>query len=132
MSDFYKKDKGLVIAIDFDGTCVKHKYPLIGEDIGAIPVLKELIDKGHSLILYTMRDGYQLEEALDWFKDNEIPLYSYQINPTQDTWTTSNKCYAHTYIDDAGLGCPLITPKDERPWVDWKEVRNILKRRYIL
>ena len=41
----------MIIAVDFDGTCVTHKYPDIGEDIGAVPVLKELVDKGHRLIL---------------------------------------------------------------------------------
>ena len=34
----------MIIALDFDGTCVKHAYPKIGEDIGAVPVLKEMID----------------------------------------------------------------------------------------
>ena len=43
------------ICIDFDGTCVKHEFPEIGEDIGAAPVLKELIANGHRLILFTMR-----------------------------------------------------------------------------
>jgi len=29
----------MIIAIDFDGTCVTHDYPAIGKDIGAIRVL---------------------------------------------------------------------------------------------
>ena len=45
----------MYIAIDFDGTCVTHEYPNIGKDIGAIPVLKQLVKDGHKLILYTMR-----------------------------------------------------------------------------
>lgn len=28
---------GYYIVIDFDGTVVKHRYPAIGEDIGALP-----------------------------------------------------------------------------------------------
>jgi hypothetical protein len=119
------------IAIDFDGTCVTHDYPRIGEDIGAIPVLKELVDKGHLLILYTMRSGKQLDDAVKWFKDNDIKLYAKQYNPSQQSWTTSNKCYAQLYIDDAALGCPLKYDK-ARPYVDWEEVRNILKIRFIL
>ena len=48
----------MTIAVDFDGTCVKHKYPLVGEDVdGAVSVLKELVRKGHKIILYTMRNG---------------------------------------------------------------------------
>ena len=47
----------MIIAIDFDGTCVTHEFPKIGKDIGAIPVLKELTNKGHKLILFTMRSN---------------------------------------------------------------------------
>ena len=32
----------MIIAIDFDGTCVTHDFPRVGSDIGAIPVLKNL------------------------------------------------------------------------------------------
>lgn len=34
----------MIIAVDFDGTCVKHRYPMVGEDVdGAVSVLKELV-----------------------------------------------------------------------------------------
>ena len=116
----------MIIAIDFDGTCVKHRYPEVGEDIGAAPVLKALVEKGHKLILYTMRSGEQLEEARLWFWKHGLPLYGVQTNPTQHTWTTSPKCYAQLYIDDAALGCPLIDEPGERPWVDWIKVHDLL------
>ena len=45
----------MIIAVDFDGTCVTHEFPEVGRDIGAVPVLKELVEKGHKIILYTMR-----------------------------------------------------------------------------
>lgn len=45
----------MYIAIDFDGTCVTPEYPEIGKDIGAVPVLKRLVENGHKLILHTMR-----------------------------------------------------------------------------
>lgn len=114
------------IAIDFDGTCVTHEYPNIGNDIGAVSVLKELVAAGHKLILYTMRSGKELEAAKNWFSDENIPLYGIQYNPTQKDWTESNKCYAQLYIDDAALGCPLKYPSGERPYVDWGEVKDIL------
>ena len=47
------------ICIDFDGTCVTHDFPKVGKDIGAIPVLKKLIENGHNLILFTMRSDDQ-------------------------------------------------------------------------
>ena len=45
----------MTIAVDFDGTCVTHAYPDVGKNIGAEIVLKKLSDKGHKIILYTMR-----------------------------------------------------------------------------
>ena len=54
----------MIIAVDFDGTIVTHEYPRIGRDIDAVPVLKELIENGHKIILYTMRSKEHLEEAM--------------------------------------------------------------------
>ena len=124
----------MIIAIDFDGTCVTHDFPNIGKDIGAIPVLKALLDKGHELILFTMRSGIGLYEAVKWFKEQNIRLYGVQYNPTQTQWTCSNKCYAQIYIDDAALGCPLKTDLalSERAFVDWGTVEKLLKKRQVL
>jgi hypothetical protein len=123
----------MIIAVDFDGTCVSHEYPEIGRAIGAVSVLKELIIEGHELILYTMRSGIGLHNALQWFIENEIRLYGVQFNPTQASWTSSNKCYAQLYIDDAALGCPLEFPMDgKKPYVDWKKVRKILVKNGLL
>jgi hypothetical protein len=36
--------ESIVIAVDFDGTCVTHEYPRVGQDIGAVPVLKKLVE----------------------------------------------------------------------------------------
>jgi hypothetical protein len=118
----------MVLAIDFDGTAVTHDYPRVGKDIGSAPVLKELVQNGNQLILWTMRSGKELEDAVNWFAENDIPLYGVQRNPSQDTWTNSPKCYAQIYIDDAALGCPLKVDHSlsDRPFVDWTEVREIL------
>lgn len=137
------------ICIDFDGTCVTHEFPKIGKDIGAVPVLRKLVENGHRLILFTMRSdrvkktkindnpeiddvyGYFLRDAINWFYKHKIPLYGIQTNPNQG-WTTSPKAYAHLYIDDAALGCPLKYSMDNihhepRPFVDWIEVDRMLK-----
>ena len=115
------------IAIDFDGTCVTHEYPRIGKDIGAVPVLKKLVEEGHRLILNTMRSGKELQEAVDWFKINGITLYGVNEDPGQKDWTQSPKVFANLYIDDAALGCPLIVNRAlaDRPFVDWDEVAKL-------
>lgn len=117
----------VVIAVDFDGTCVTHDYPYIGSDIGAVPVLRELADAGYHLVLNTMRSGRLEKDAVKWFKDNGIPLYGVNCNPDQKSWTASPKVYADLYIDDAALGIPLKTsPTSTRPFVDWVAVRELL------
>ena len=132
------------ICVDFDGTCVRHEFPKVGQTVeGAAEVLQELVKEGHKLILFTMRanrpvggntgdsdiqdvTGNFLDDAIQWFAENNVPLYGIQTNPNQYKWTTSPKAYGHLYIDDAALGCPLIFPEGERPYVDWKRVREIL------
>lgn len=116
------------LGIDFDGTCVTYDYPRVGKDIGAVPVLKELVGLGHKLILNTIRSGKDLEDAVEWFKKNEIPLYGVNQDPGQRRWTSSPKVHADLYIDDAALGCPIkYDPAvSDRFFVDWEKVRKAL------
>lgn len=139
------------ICIDFDGTCVTHGFPNIGEDIGAVPILKKLVNNGHKIILFTMRSDIKevvnskddnifkepneyLTHAVEWFQKNDIPLYGINTNPSQKEWTKSPKAYGDLYIDDMGLGCPLIyNPKiSEKPFVDWIKVEKMLYDRCII
>jgi len=121
------------IAVDFDGTCVVHAYPRLGRDVGAVPVLKALAQRGHRLILNTMRSGKELVEAQQWFIDNGIPLYGVNRNPDQDSWTTSPKVYAHLYIDDAALGAPLVAGENgERDYIDWNATAVYLQNAGML
>lgn len=123
------KDKGYVIAVDFDGTCVEHNYPAIGMDVeGAVEVLRTLNKHGHRIILNTMRSGQRLEAAVRWFRDRKIELWAVNRNPEQECWTTSPKVYADIYIDDSALGCPLIFLEGvRRPVVNWSKVRQLLE-----
>ena len=136
--------------IDFDGTCTTHDFPRVGKDIGAARVLKKLTDNGHQLILFTMRNDSDdiinehfeivtkgvtyLTDAVNWFKQNDIPLYGIQKNPTQHLWTSSPKSYAQIMIDDSALGCPLIFNPvySNKPFVDWERVEEMLIEMKIL
>lgn len=139
------------IAIDFDGTCVTHEFPAVGKDIGAAPVLRKLVENGHKLIVFTMRadrelhketghpdildvTGTFLTDALKWFSKNGIELHGIQTNPTQCNWTTSPKCYAHLYLDDAALGAPLKTDPEisDRPFYNWVEAERMLKNMRLI
>lgn len=133
----------MIIGIDFDGTCVTHEFPNVGKEIGAERVLRRLVKAGHKLVLFTMRSdidnptsddhtihtqgGTYLTDAVNWFKERDIPLFGINENPEQKSWTTSPKAYCHLYIDDAALGCPLnYHPISERPFVNWTIVHAIL------
>lgn len=123
----------LIVAVDFDGTCVTHEYPKVGLDIGAQEVLKRLVDNNHKIILFTMRSGEELEQAVTWFRKNKIPLFGINKNPEQHTWTSSPKPYAHLYIDDAALGCPLKQiNSNQRAYVDWDKVEKFLIKRELI
>lgn len=123
----------MIIAVDFDGTCVKHRYPMVGEDVdGAVSVLKELVRKGHKIILYTMRGGDTLDDAISWFIDNDIELWGINRNPEQYGWFLSSKVFANLYIDDSALDIPLFKPENDRAYVDWNGVRNLLIARNII
>ena len=119
-----------IIAVDFDGTIVSHMYPKIGiENPSAIRVLKKLIEQGHQLILWTMRSGEPLNEAVAYCEERGISFLGVNSNPNQSSWTTSPKQYTDLYIDDAALGCPTqFDPNTQRQWVNWRDVEAILIR----
>ena len=99
----------------------------MGRFIESQRVLHRIVEAGGLLVLNTMRSGKELQDAVDWFQTNGLPLYGVGANPTQKEWTSSKKCYAHIYIDDAALGCPLVKGENgERDYVDWIAVEKLL------
>jgi len=119
----------MYIAIDFDGTIVEHDYPRIGKPVpGAIERLKRFQQAGAGLILWTMRcdgrpDGSNpLKEAVEYCRAAGVEFLACNCNPTQGKWTQSPKAYAHVYIDDAAVGCPLIELDGRRPYADWSVI----------
>ena len=127
-------DRSMIIAVDFDGTCVEHDYPAIGIDVeGAADTLRALTARGHRLILYSMRSGDKLAKAERWFKEHNIELWGVNNNPEQKEWTESPKVFAHIYIDDAALGCPIMFIDGvRRPVVKWSKVRTLLENNGVL
>ena len=124
----------MIIGIDFDGTIVEHNYPDIGKGVpGAISVISQLWLEGHKIILWTMRSGKELDDAVDYLKGYGVPLHGINENPDQWSWTESSKAYCHMYIDDVALGCPLRPGMNSSPpMVDWEEVEKQLIERGVL
>ena len=67
----------MIIAVDFDGTIVEHRYPKIGKEIPfAIATLKKLQKERNLLILWTVREGELLDEAVNeaWNFMRSMPI----------------------------------------------------------
>jgi len=108
----------MYIAVDFDGTICKHRYPEVGQpNDDAIEWMKKFQNEGVDLIILTMRGGAELQAAVDYCAGEGVEFIGHNENPDQ-SWTTSRKVYAHLYIDDAAFGCPLLYD-DVRPRADW-------------
>jgi len=113
-----RRNSVTIIAIDFDGTLVEYRYPDIGPDVpGAFEWVRKLQDAGAKLILWTMRDGDTLAAAVEHCRARGIEFWGVNANPDQ-SWSTSPKQYAHAYIDDANLYCP-VKLAGRRAVVDW-------------
>ena len=99
----------MTIAVDFDGTIVEHKYPEIGAEIPfAVQTLRMLIAEHHKLILWSVREGELLEEAVNWCRERGIEFYAINRDYPEETWTNndhfSRKLKADIFIDDRNLG----------------------------
>lgn len=98
----------MLIAVDFDGTIVEHKYPAIGREIPfATETLKHLIRDGHRLILWTIRHGRTLQEAVDWCKERGVEFYAINSDYAEQDVANeerSPKVKCDMYIDDRNVG----------------------------
>ncbi len=109
----------MIIAVDFDGTIVRHKFPAIGKEIPyAIKTLKLIQQKGHKLILWTYRSGKELEEAVKFCEERGLIFHAVNNDFEGEEFdnTYSRKIYADMYIDDRNiLGIP-----------DWEKIYELI------
>lgn len=98
----------MTIAIDFDGTVVKHRYPAIGEEIPfATDTLRMLIEDQYRLILWTVREGKLLDEAVEWCRERGVEFYAINRDYPEENGVEkgfSRKIKADLFIDDRNLG----------------------------
>ena len=99
----------MTIAVDFDGTIVEHRYPEIGpEKPFAVDTLKLLIKDRHQLVLWSVREGKLLDDAIAWCRDRGIEFWAVNRDfPEEDI--TRNESFARKlrvdlFIDDRNLG----------------------------
>lgn len=98
----------MILAIDFDGTICRGKFPAIdGQQPYAAETINSLYADGHYIIINTCRSGEQLLEAINWMLEQGI--YFHRVNDNHPDQTAhfgnnSRKIYAHLYVDDKNLG----------------------------
>lgn len=113
----------MTIAIDFDGTIVEHNYPEIGDERPfATDTLRMLIADHHRLILWTVREGKLLEDAVQWCRERGVEFYAVNRDYPEENGTVNNnnfsrKLKADIWIDDRNIGgIP-----------DWGEIYQLIK-----
>lgn len=95
----------MIIAIDFDGTIVEHKYPEIGRPIPfAIETLLQLQKENHKLILWTVREEALLQEAIDYCAERGLYFYANNANYPEEVVPSPRKLSVDMFIDDRNLG----------------------------
>lgn len=95
--------RGSIYAVEFDGTLCESMWPDIGEpNVELINTLKTIRKSGDYVILYTMREGAKLDEALAWCKTQGLIFDAVNDNlPIIRAFFGNNprKIYADYYID---------------------------------
>lgn len=98
----------MVIAVDFDGTIVEHKYPAIGRELPfATETLRMLIRDRHKLILWSVREGRLLDEAVEWCRERGVEFYAVNRDYPEESRehdSFSRKLKADLFIDDRNIG----------------------------
>lgn len=96
-----------VYAVDFDGTLAVTRFPeIIGPRKKVVAAIKMLKTSGHKIILWTSRDGKELEAAVEWCKAQGIVFDAVNAPfPEQiQRWgNDTRKIYADFYIDDKAM-----------------------------
>lgn len=113
----------MTIAVDFDGTIVYDRYPLIGpERPFATQTLRMLAEEGHLLILWTCREGKEQEEAINWCKERGVEFYAVNKDfPEEDSEKNkvfTRKIKADVFIDDRNIG----------GLIDWGTIYEIISK----
>ena len=98
----------MTIAVDFDGTIVSHRYPEIGREIPfAVDTLKMLTREGHRLILWSVREGHLLDEAVAWCRERGLEFYAVNKDYPEEERSHDNfsrKLKVDLFIDDRNVG----------------------------
>lgn len=96
-----------IIAVDFDGTLHKGKYPSIGpENKGPMAYIKWQKKQGAKIILWTCRRGKELDDAVEWCKNRGLIFDAVNENLPEVIEAfggDTRKVVADEYLDDKNI-----------------------------
>ena len=112
LKDDYQKHGRLVIAYDFDDTISNFSQVKYQEAVGyknkkIINLLKDLRDYGYFILFTARSTSEKIQEAVDYIKENNIPLDAVNQNMPGLHFGNNAKIYYNILLDDkSGLGWP--------------------------
>jgi len=94
--DVYRKHNNIIVAVDFDDTIYDWKSS--NYDVASIIyIVKSAVEHLNAkIILFTCREGVELEFAVKYCKEVGIPLFGINENPSYD----SRKPFYNILLDD--------------------------------
>jgi HK97 family phage prohead protease len=105
-------------AVDFDGTLCENAYPDIGaERTEVVNKVKQLIENGDEVILWTCRVGDALTAAVNWCAERGITLAAVNENTKRNIDAFGNdtrKVFANYYIDDRAVNIEAFTQREDK------------------
>ena len=97
-----------IIAVDFDGTLVEDKFPEIGEiKLKTWNKMRMARGQGAKIILWTSRDHQNLEDAIEFCKQQGFEFDAVNENLPECQALFNNdtrKVFADEYWDDKSIG----------------------------
>lgn len=97
----------MIWGVDFDGTLCYSNWPGLGDpNLPLIEKLKTLRERGDKLILWTCREGQQLDAAVEWCRGYGLIFDAVNDNLPENVakyGNNSRKICCDYYIDDKGV-----------------------------
>lgn len=101
-------NRTMTIAVDFDGVLNASPFPHVGVLVaGARQAMTELREMGHTLIIWTCREGQDQTDAINFLLERSVPFDGINCNTRENRdhfQNDSRKVYADLYIDDKCVG----------------------------
>jgi len=109
----------MIVAVDFDGVLCKDAFPEIGEpNYRVISFVRELIDDGHEVVLWTCRVDRRLVEAVKWCHDRGLYFCAVNDNAPSNKAkyekeypNGTRKVFADVYLDDKSAEFMAVSSK---------------------